>query len=175
MSSTQKTKKVVTATSKVVGYGIFGPLKAIWKYGGKWLIISNIFSFLCVGGLYNWLYPEYTVLGYFITGYEQPGFMTSPTTAGMLALFACLLGAVGYMANNTKRSLGVIGIGCISVIIGLLAYWSWTLGAFDTASVTFIATVVEASLAFILAFGLVYAKLDRIISGRVDTDSHDVS
>ncbi|AUS02895.1 TMhelix containing protein [Vibrio phage 2.275.O._10N.286.54.E11] len=174
-----KAKKAAEATSKAtkgavkgVGKGLLGGLQSIWKFGGKWLLLANAFSFLCVAGIYNWIAPEYTVVGYFQNAIQSGDPLSN--MVGMSIVTLLLFGAIGYMANNTKRSLGWIGLIFMSTLIGLVGFWMFTLGTFDGASTAFLATIAQIGVSFVLAFGLVYAKIDKIITGRVNTDSYDV-
>lgn len=169
MTKREKAKQAAKAVVKGTAGGIFGTLSAIWKYGAKWLIIANVVCFALVAGVYNWIYPEYTVVGYFINAVQNGD--APSTMAGMSIVALLLLGSIGYMINNSKRSLGWIGLIFMSALVGLVGFWMFTLGTFDGAGTAFIATIAQFGITFVLAFGLVYSKIDKILTGRINTDS----
>lgn len=169
----EKAKITAKNAAKGISSSFLGSLQALWKYGGKWLVLANIFSFICITGVYNWFMPEYTVVGYYQTAFQVGGELSTMVGMGIVSLL--LIGAIGYMANNTKRSLGWVGLIFMGSLIGLIGFWMFTLGTFSEASTMFIATISQFGISFILAFGLVYAKIDKLVTGRINTDSYDVT
>lgn len=169
MSKAVKAKNVATGAVKGVSNGIFGGINAVWKYGGKFIIIAYAIIGAMVFGLYNPILPDYTLGNYFYQGMGIEGFWTTPVTAGLLLLTAVILGCLGYVVSNVRK-LGKLGLFGMFAVVGLLGFWIFTMGAFDGMAVELIAFIAEAAVVFILAFGQVFSKIDRIISGSGNVD-----
>lgn len=169
MSKTAKAKNVATGAVKGVGNGIFSGINAVWKYGGKFIIIAYAVIGAMVFGLYNPLLPDYTLGNYFYSGMGIEGFWTTPLSAGLLLLTAVIIGCLGYVIGNVRK-LGKLGLFGMFAVVGLLGFWIFTMGAFEGMGVDLIAFIAEAAVVFILAFGQVFSKIDRIISGAGNVD-----
>lgn len=172
MSKVAKAKNVATGAVKGVSTGILSGIQAVWKYGLKYVVIAYAIIGAMVFGLYNPLFPDYTLGSYFMNGFGAEaidGFWTTPVTAGLMLLTAVILGCLGYVVSNVKK-LGKLGLFGLATVVGLLAFWLFTAGAFDGMAVDLVAFLGEAAVVFILAFGQVFSKIDRIISGSGNVD-----
>lgn len=176
MSKVKNAAKVVgnggVSAVKGVGGGIFAAFNSVWKYGGKFLLIAYAVIGFMVFGLYNPILPDYTIAGFLSAGVSQFGlveFMTQPLAAGVGLAGVVFVLALMYVVSNVKK-LGTLGIVGLVAVMGGLGFWLFTLGAFQGMAMDVLAFVVQAFVVFVLAFGQVFSKIDRIISGSGNVD-----
>jgi hypothetical protein len=85
----------------------------------------------------------------------------------------CLIGAWGFFAHATWRSLGtagiVLGTALGAAVVWLLASWGW-LSLKDAGVISW---VVLAMLAVLLAVGVSWSHIRRRITGQTDVDEVD--
>lgn len=81
-----------------------------------------------------------------------------------------LVGAWGFFAASTWRSLGsfgvIIGIAFFAALVWLFSSWGW-FSLNDTGVVTWIALFM---LSFLLALGLSWSHVRRRVAGQADVD-----
>ncbi len=169
--------------AKAVGNGITGGIKgsigAVWNYGGKFLLVASFVISLLVFGLYNPIFPEFTAYGVLSAGITELGFgafMSTPLGSGVgLAAFVAVC-SLGYVTSQLRK-LGKLGMVAIVGIAAGFSFWLFTMGTFDGMATDLIVLIGQAITIAVLAFGQVFAKIDRILSGSgnvdVVTDSSD--
>lgn len=168
----QATKNAAKAVGSGIAGGITGSIKAVWTYGGKYLLIASFIISLLVFGMYNPVFPEATVYGVMSAGIAELGFgafISTPVGAGFGLLGFVILCSLGYVTSQLRK-LGKLGMVAIFGIAAGFSFWLFTMGTFDGMATDFIVLIGQAIAIAVLAFGQVFAKIDRILSGSGNVD-----
>jgi hypothetical protein len=99
---------------------------------------------------------------------------TLPSVSPMQAVVGLLLiGAWGFFAMATWRSLGTIGLlfgaALTAAIIWLMTSWGW----FTLENTSVVSWLVLASLAIFLAIGVSWSFVRKGVTGQTDVDEVD--
>lgn len=131
-------------------------------------------NFSFVGFLLRWAAAIVLVLvSYNPTGHSFVHWIAAsfPKLQPLQAVAGILLvGAWGFFAASTWRSLGsfgvIIGIAFFAALVWLFSSWGW-FSLNDTGVVTWIALFM---LSFLLALGLSWSHVRRRVAGQADVD-----
>lgn len=127
-----------------------------------------------VGWIVRWLLAMFVVLAtYNPSGYsfwhwiEASGLHEA--SVKMLAGLALLLLLIIYV-RATIRSIGPIGIGLVTALLGSMAWLLSDLQVIDLGRPVVMQTVILVMLATLLSIGLCWSHIRNRLSGQVDSD-----
>ena len=96
---------------------------------------------------------------------------TFPSITPLIALagISLLIGWVIYL-RATLRSLGPLGLGLLSALLGCLVWLMIDLEWLSLANISVLSWIAIFLVAIILAIGISWSHIRRRLSGQVDTD-----